>query len=98
MWPSASRVLLQNVNLGLMRYDTDAEGGYVLAPVENIATNRDSIIKTLTDFDDYAGSGGTPLSETFYEASLYLQGQDLGFRQQVFAGDGQPGCHGEGRK
>ncbi|MBX5461347.1 MAG: hypothetical protein IRZ28_09675 [Steroidobacteraceae bacterium] len=73
---------LQNVNLGLMRYSSDAQGGYILAPVANIATNRTSIINTLKSFDPNDGNNGTPLSETFYEAALYLQGKtwDYGSR------------------
>jgi type IV pilus assembly protein PilY1 len=70
---------LQNVNLGLMRYSEDAQGGYVLQPVDNIATNRTAILNTLNGFDPYDGSGGTPLSETYYEAALYLQGKTWDF-------------------
>jgi len=66
---------LSNVNLGLMRYSTTAQGGYVLQPVQDIATGRTNIIKTLQDFQKGDGEGNTPLSETFYEASLYLQGK-----------------------
>ena len=65
---------LQNVNLGLMRYNTDAEGGYVLNAVEDIATNRANILATLNAFTPTTGSGGTPLSETYYEAAQYLTG------------------------
>jgi type IV pilus assembly protein PilY1 len=75
---------LNNVNLGLMRYSTDAQGGYVLQPVKNIADNRNDIITTLKGFDPKDGSGGTPLSETLYEAALYLQGKtwDYGSKSQ----------------
>jgi len=34
---------LQNVNLGLMRYNTNAEGGYVLNAIDDIATNRANV-------------------------------------------------------
>ncbi len=77
---------LQNVNLGLMRYNTDAEGGYVLNAIDNIATNRSSIISTLNAFTPTSGSGGTPLSETYYEAAQYLTGDRV-----VYGDRGMPG-------
>jgi type IV pilus assembly protein PilY1 len=70
---------LQNVNLGLMRYSSNASGGYVLHPVQDIATSRASIIGTLNGFTPTAGSGGTPLSETYYEAVQYLRGGAVDF-------------------
>jgi type IV pilus assembly protein PilY1 len=75
---------LQNVNLGLMRYSTDAQGGYVLSPIKNIDDNRTDIIDKLNSFDPKDGSGGTPLSETLYEAALYLTGGtvDYGAKSQ----------------
>src|SRR6185312_11487440 len=85
---------LTDVNLGLMRYSSDAQGGYVLEPVLDIATHRDAIINSLSgnDFVRGAGGGNTPLSETFYEASLYLQGQapDYGTRSTVRPGESNP--------
>ncbi|MGE0581488.1 MAG: pilus assembly protein [Steroidobacteraceae bacterium] len=77
---------LQNVNLGLMRYNTNAQGGYVLHAVEDIATSRNSIISTLNGFDPDSGSGGTPLSETLYEAAHYLTGKKV-----VYGDQGKPG-------
>jgi type IV pilus assembly protein PilY1 len=68
---------LQNVNLGLMRYDSGAQGGMVLHAVGDIATNRTSIVSTLKAFGDYSGDGYTPLSETLFEASRYYRGQTV---------------------
>ena len=65
---------LENVKLGLMRYDRNAQGGMVLHAVEDIATSRASIKATLNGFTNNSGDGNTPLSETLYEASLYMQG------------------------
>lgn len=65
---------LQNVNLGLMRYNTNAQGGYVLEAVNDIATSRDQFISTLKGFNNTSGDGGTPLSETLFEAANYLRG------------------------
>ncbi|MBK7252059.1 MAG: VWA domain-containing protein [Gammaproteobacteria bacterium] len=70
---------LNGVNLGLMRYSTDAQGGYVLNAVQNIATSRSAIINTLQGFSPTAGNGGTPLSETYYEAALYLKGGNVDY-------------------
>jgi len=68
---------LQDVNLGLMRYNTNAQGGYVLEAIDDIATNRDQFISTLKNFNDTSGDGGTPLSETLFEAANYLRGGAL---------------------
>jgi type IV pilus assembly protein PilY1 len=77
---------LQNVNLGLMRYNTTAEGGYVMHAIEDIATSRSSIVSTLQGFDPDDGTNGTPLSETLYEAANYLTGG-----QVVYGDQGAPG-------
>lgn len=77
---------LNNVNLGLMRYNSDAEGGYVLNAIDDIATNRADVIATLQGFDPKDGSGGTPLSETYYEAANYITGKDV-----VYGDRGMPG-------
>lgn len=77
---------LQNVNLGLMRYNTNAEGGYVLEAINDIAVNRGQIIGTLKNFTDTSGNGGTPLSETLYEAANYLQGKGV-----TYGNEGRPG-------
>lgn len=77
---------LQKVNLGLMRYNTDAQGGYVLHAVEDIAASRNSIISTLQGFDPDSGNGGTPLSETLYEAANYITGRSV-----VYGDQGRPG-------
>jgi type IV pilus assembly protein PilY1 len=68
---------LQGVNLGLMRYSTTAEGGYVLNAVEDINANRSAILATLNAFSPTSGSSYTPLSETYYEAARYLTGRSV---------------------
>ena len=70
---------IDKVNLGLMRFssnttgggDASAEGGMVTHEVADIATARATIIDRL---NSYTASGNTPLSETLYEAYLYLTG------------------------
>jgi type IV pilus assembly protein PilY1 len=66
---------LTGVNLGLMRYGPPSfggsDGGYVLSPVQDIATSRSTIIDQINNLptENY-----TPLSETLWEAALYYQG------------------------
>lgn len=67
---------LSNVNVGLMRYSSDADGGMVLYPMSPIETSRDALKAAIDDFDP---NGGTPLSETFLEAYRYWSGGDVGF-------------------
>ncbi|MEJ1965720.1 MAG: PilC/PilY family type IV pilus protein [Gammaproteobacteria bacterium] len=65
---------LTGVNLGLMRYTNmaqNSEGGYVVEPVARIEDNRSTIVSKINSLP---ADGYTPLSETYYEAALYLQG------------------------
>jgi type IV pilus assembly protein PilY1 len=78
---------LRNVNLGLMRYDQGAEGGFVLQPVADleVPTHRQAVIDTLTGLRDTTVNGvrvidgNTPLSETYYEAFLYYTGAKVDY-------------------
>ena len=45
----------------------------VLEAVDNIDNNRTTILNRLNTFTPLFGNGNTPLSETFYEAALYLR-------------------------
>lgn len=91
---------LKGVNVGLMRYsnNTDdgcgdgglsAEGGMVTFPMSDIdsGTVRDDLITTVKN---YNASGCTPLSETLYEAYLYLKGEQVhyGVDSRAFPGSG----------
>lgn len=71
------------VNVGLMRFDRYSNGGMVATPVDDIdkdigggETYADTLIDAL---DDMTANGGTPLSETFYEAALYYQGKSVDY-------------------
>ena len=65
------------INAGLMRFSTDAEGGYFLEPMQEInSTTRASFIATVNGL---SASGNTPLSETLYESSLYWRSQAVRF-------------------
>jgi type IV pilus assembly protein PilY1 len=57
-----------NVDFGLMRFNSDNQGGYVLS---GIGTSRSEIKSKISTLE---ANGGTPLSETLWEAYLYLTG------------------------
>jgi len=63
---------LDGVNLGLMRYSQNAEGGMVTYPVSELTTTSRAAMKTL--LDSYVADGYTPLSETMFEAHQYFSG------------------------
>lgn len=65
---------VSNVNVGLMRFDAAGpNGGMVMAPIEPLTdTYRSQIISQVNSF---LPAGGTPLSETYYEAYRYLSGE-----------------------
>ncbi len=68
---------VSDVNIGLMRYDSDAHGGMVVKPIAELTdTYKSELIATVNAF---APSGGTPLSETLYEAHQYLSGGAVEF-------------------
>jgi type IV pilus assembly protein PilY1 len=71
MQSAATQMLssLTGVNVGLMRYSTDANGGYVVAPVSPVETARASLTTTVNAF---TSGGNTPLSETLFEAERYF--------------------------
>jgi len=72
---------VSNVNIGLMRYDrssdSSGEGGMVTKPVQELTdAYRTELITAVEGFEP---SGGTPLSETLYEAYMYLSGGAVGY-------------------
>lgn len=65
------------INAGLMRFSTNAEGGYFLEPMQEInSTTRSTFIATVNGLN---ASGNTPLSETLYESALYWRSQAVDF-------------------
>jgi type IV pilus assembly protein PilY1 len=67
---------LTNINLGLMRFDRYSNGGMVDVPVSDITTSG-ALIRGKLDL--YNALGGTPLTETMYEAGLYYRGKDVAY-------------------
>lgn len=65
---------ISGVNIGLMRFDRDANGGFIDVAIDDISNNRTLFKDTL---DSYAASGNTPLSETLYEGARYWRGESV---------------------
>ncbi|WP_457789148.1 PilC/PilY family type IV pilus protein [Pseudomonas sp. PL-6] len=68
--------LSDDVNIGLMHFDaapntSNEEGGMVAIPVGRASTTADSFI---TELNRLYGASNTPISESFYEAALYMKG------------------------
>ena len=66
---------INGVNVGLMSFEFE-NGGRVRHAVEDVATARESMIQTI---DSLNASNWTPLSETLYEAYLYMTGSALDY-------------------
>lgn len=64
------------VNVGLMRYSSDADGGMVVNQMQPIETGKVALANQLMT---WTPDGNTPLSETLYEAALYLRGDRVDF-------------------
>jgi len=60
------------VDIGLMRFDRNAEGGPVIYPIEDVGADRNDFFSRLKILND---QGYTPLSEVYYEALLYFGGK-----------------------
>lgn len=71
-----------DINLGLMRYDSGAEGGMVTVAIAPIEDARNDLIASIDGFEP---DGNTPLSETLYEALQYYAGREV-----VFGNDSDP--------
>lgn len=65
---------VSNVNVGLARYNAGGNGGMIVVPVAPLSTNSSTLN---TAIDDLHNSNDTPLSETLYEAYLYMAGKDV---------------------
>lgn len=63
-----------DVNIGLARFDSNSNGGFINVPIGRAADNAPTINSELSSY--YAG-GATPLLETYYEAARYMRGEGL---------------------
>ena len=67
---------INGIRIGLMRFSANNEGGFVDLAVEEIENIRDVFVDKV---NSYFAWGGTPLSETYYEAALYLRGGTINY-------------------
>lgn len=61
---------VNNLNVGLMRFNNGA-GGPVILDITDLDANRQAVIDTI---DALPAGGVTPLSEVFYESALFWRG------------------------
>ena len=61
---------LNNLNVGLMRFD-GVDGGPVILDITDLDSNRQTVLDAV---DAIGASGYTPLSEVFYESALFWRG------------------------
>lgn len=71
---------ITGVNVGLMYFSYNNQGGLVAVPVTDIETNRATMITALNGLN---AETFTPLSETMYEAGLYWQGKPWYYGQNA---------------
>ncbi|HQX46879.1 MAG TPA: hypothetical protein PK555_05665, partial [Steroidobacteraceae bacterium] len=74
---------ISDVNLGLMRFSSNTEGGMVIHEIADIATARDSLVDNINSL---TADGFTPLSETMYEAGQYFAGRAVAYGAQSEVG------------
>lgn len=67
----------KNIDFGLMRFN-GTHGGYVL---EGLGANHSDLVSAIDN--KIWASGGTPLTETMWEAYRYLSGKGVDFAQDV---------------
>ena len=63
---------LKDINLGLMHFDQNSDGGMIDVAVSDINTSGGLIRNKL---NAYYPQGGTPLEETMYEAARYYRNE-----------------------
>jgi type IV pilus assembly protein PilY1 len=61
---------LNNLNVGLMRFDGN-DGGPVILDITDLDSNRQAVIDAV---DAIGAAGNTPLSEVLYESALFWRG------------------------
>jgi type IV pilus assembly protein PilY1 len=75
-----------DINIGLMRFSSDGDGGYMLYPMSPIEETRDEFLATV---DQMEPLGNTPLSETLYEAGQYYAGRAVDFGLNARGNNGE---------
>lgn len=67
---------INGIRIGLMRFSANNEGGFVDIAVDDIEDIRDQFNQKV---NSYFAWGGTPLTETYYEAAAYMRGDNVKF-------------------
>ena len=70
---------ISDINVGIMRFN-DNQGGPVILDVQDLDTNRASILATIDAID---ADGATPVSETLYEAARFWRGLPAYYGENV---------------
>lgn len=83
------------INIGLMRFDRYANGGYVDMAVEDVETSRATFKAKL---NSYTAAGNTPLAETMYEAALYWRGESVYYGLSSSPGTSVPSSYNASKK
>jgi type IV pilus assembly protein PilY1 len=80
---------INDVNVGLMRFDRYSNGGMVISAVADIeaGTNR---ADTISAVNSVVASGGTPLSETLWEAYRYYAGANVDYGRNSYRASSSP--------
>jgi type IV pilus assembly protein PilY1 len=65
-----------NINISLMRFNVNNEGGHVSLAMSPIATGKSTFETKLNSF---SAGGGTPITESLHEALRYLRGDPVGY-------------------
>ncbi len=70
---------VNNLNVGLMRFN-NSDGGPVILAMTDLDANRSDVINAI---DGLPADGATPLSETLYESALYWRGMPAHYGQLI---------------
>ena len=65
------------MNIGLMRFDRDANGGYFVSPMQ--ALNFSTSAGIVNESNNFTANGYTPLAETLYEAARFYGGLSVDY-------------------
>ena len=72
-----------HANIGLMRFDSYSNGGFVDIPISPIEDMRPTFTNKVNSYFTW---GGTPLEETYHEAFLYLTGKSPRYGNNSYSG------------
>jgi len=71
-----------NFNISLMRFDSAGHGAFVGVPLSPAIEVADTFAE---EIDSYDPAGGTPITESLWEAYLYLSEQDVRFGNDAYS-------------